>query len=168
MSKVTAVLATVGAVALGYAVYFDYSRRHNADFRRKLRKSKKQQQKQVEEQASKAKQVKVNEVKELLTKSLEEDPIPTDAAAKEQYFMTQVTMGEQLAAVPGNEIKSALCFYRALAVYPNPTDILNVYQKSVPQEIYEYIIMMMAMEPPLSIASFLGGDSVQLDAEEQD
>ncbi len=35
------------------------------------------------------------------------------------------------------EMDAALCFYKALAVYPNPTDILGIYQRSVPEEVYE-------------------------------
>ena len=41
--------------------------------------------------------------------------------------MEQVAVGEQKAKV--DAIEAAICFYKALAVYPNPTDILGIYQK---------------------------------------
>lgn len=148
-------IAATATFALGYVAYFDYQRRHNASFRKQLSKSKK-----AAAQASKAsdaasKQVKVQLVKEILVKSLTEDPIPTDVHKKEEFFMTSVTMGEQLASIPGNELEAALQFYRALSIYPNPTDILNIYQKSIPPAVYEYVIMMIAINPPSSVASFL-------------
>jgi import receptor subunit TOM20 len=165
MSRFTAVVATVGAISLGYAVYFDYSRRHNPEFRKKLRKINEEHAEEKEAAKTKAKTAQVEVIQKVLMQSLAEEPIPTDAASKEAYFMKQVTTAEQLAAIPGSEIESALAFYRALAVYPNPTDILNVYQNSVPKHIYEYVIMMMALQPPLSIASFLGDQELAEEAE---
>lgn len=165
MTKFTAAFATVGAVALGYAVYFDFQRRNNADFRKQLRKQNEDHQKEKNAASTKAKTAQVEIIQKVLMASLAEEPIPTEAAQKEDYFMKQVTTAEQLAGIPGQEIQAALHFYRALAVYPNPTDILNVYQNSVPKHIYEYVIMMMALQPPLSIASFLGDQELAEEAE---
>lgn len=159
MSKFTTAVATFGALALGYAVYFDYARRHDPEFRKRIQKNNEKYAKAKEAAAHKVKTAQIEVVQKKLMESLANEPIPTEPAQKESYFMTQVTTAEQLAAVPGKEIDSALAFYRALAVYPNPTDILNVYQTSVPKHIYEYIIMMMALNPPLSVASFLGEEA---------
>lgn len=39
--------------------------------------------------------------------------------------MEQVAMGEGLAqAGPMNEVPAALCFYRALRVYPSPVELI--------------------------------------------
>lgn len=167
MSRATAIIAAAGAVALGYAVYFDYSRRNNKEFRRRIRKNNDHHAKEKEAKQSQAKTAQVEVIQQVLMHSLAEEPIPTEAAKKEEYFMKQVTVAEQLSVVPGQEIQSALAFYRALSVYPNPTDILNVYQKSVPPQIYEYVIMMMALQPPLSIASFLGDQELAQEALEE-
>ena len=70
--------------------------------------------------------------------------------------MQQVALGEQLATVPDKKIEAALCFYKALAVYPNPTDILGIYQRSVPEEVYEIVVMMIAVQPPAAVTNILG------------
>ncbi|KAH3688716.1 hypothetical protein WICPIJ_000316 [Wickerhamomyces pijperi] len=156
MSRIfNTVLAATGAFALGYVIYFDYQRRNSAEFRKSLFKNKKRAEQNSKASEAASKQVKVQLVKQILVKSLAEDPIPTDAHKKEEFFMTSVTMGEQLASMPGAELEAALQFYRALSIYPNPTDILNIYQKSIPSAVYEYVIMMIAINPPSSVASFL-------------
>lgn len=157
MSKFTAVVATIAAATVAYAAYFDYARRHDANFRKSLRKSAKFHAKLETDKENSIKSAKVAQVKQVLEESLRDEPLPTNPTEKETYFMTQVTQGEQLAAVPGNEIPAALAFYRALSVYPNPTDILSIYQKSIPGAVYDYIITMIAIKPPQSVASFLGG-----------
>lgn len=70
--------------------------------------------------------------------------------------MQQVALGEQLAVKPNQKIEAALCFYKALVVYPNPTDILGVYQRSVPEDVYEIVIMMIAVQPPAAVSNILG------------
>ncbi|KAH3679160.1 hypothetical protein WICMUC_001171 [Wickerhamomyces mucosus] len=167
MSRLTSILlATTGIAALGYVAYFDYSRRNNADFRKKLTKNRKRQANLQKESDAKSKQAKVEVVKEVLTKSLKEDPVPTDVAKKEEFFMTSVTLGEQLASLPGQELQAALQFYRALSIYPNPTDILSIYQKSIPESVYEYVIMMIAIQPPQSVASFLNEPVASVEVEQ--
>lgn len=32
-----------------------------------------------------------------------------------------------------DNIEAALCFYRALKVYPNPRELINIYDKTVPK-----------------------------------
>lgn len=35
---------------------------------------------------------------------------------------------------PGaDNVEAALCFYRALKVYPNPRELINIYDKTVPK-----------------------------------
>lgn len=163
MSKLTITISALAAAAIGYAVYFDHQRRSSPEFRRSLKKQAKQYAKQESNNSKAEKAIKLQQVKAILTESLINDPLPTENDKKEEFFMTSVTLGEQLASIPGNEIKAALAFYRALSVYPNPTDILGIYQRSVPQDVYEIIIMMIAVQPPLAVASML---SESLDAEQ--
>lgn len=167
MGKFSYILAAAATLSVGYAIYFDYERRNSPEFRRKLKKSKKHHEKAVIEHEKEVKTVKLEAVKEALIQSMKEGPaIPTDAAEKERFFMTQVTQGEQLSAAPGEELNAAIHFYKALSIYPNPTDILNIYQRSVPAEIYEYIIMLIALQPPQAVANILS-ESVQLDQEQE-
>ena len=155
MSKAAVISSLTVTAVLCYIVYFDYNRRHSADFRKKLKKTNKNHYKQQLKSKQNAKKVKLELIKLRLLKSLEDEPIPTDLANKEQLFIDHVGKGEQLAAVPGKEIDSALHFYRALAVYPNPTDLLSIYQRTVPENIYEVIVSMIAIQPPNTVVNIL-------------
>ena len=37
------------------------------------------------------------------------------------------------AHLGADNVEAALCFYRALKVYPNPTELINIYDKTVPK-----------------------------------
>ncbi|KAK6457836.1 mitochondrial outer membrane translocase complex, subunit Tom20 domain-containing protein [Scheffersomyces xylosifermentans] len=150
----TAVAAT--ATVVGYAVWFDYQRRHSSEFRKALKKRAVKQQKLSEKLDAENKKNKVETLKKALIEDLAVNPIPTDLAEKESFFMQQVALGEQLAASPDTKIDAAICFYKALAVYPNPTDILGIYQRSVPEDVYELVVMMVAFKPPQSVANIVG------------
>lgn len=162
---ITGIVATA---AVGYAVYFDYRRRHDVNFRRQLKKRAVDQEKQALKLAKELKQLKLESVKQALLDDLEANPIPTDLSEKESFFMQQVALGEQLASKPQLKIDAAICFYKALAVYPNPTDILGIYQRSVPQDVYEIVVMMIAAHPPAAINNILGEQAtvVEVDAAE--
>jgi len=45
-------------------------------------------------------------------------------------------MAADLAAGADN-VEAALCFYRALKVYPNPRELINIYDKTVPKVRYD-------------------------------
>lgn len=155
------VLAITGAVtalsATGYAIYFDYQRRNNAGFRKGLKREMKKQAKVQKLEEEESKQKKLQEVGEALTKDLATDPLPSDPAEREASFAANVELGERLSMVPGKELEAACKFYKALSVYPNPADLLGIYQRSVPENIYEYIVLMIAVYPPTNIASIING-----------
>jgi import receptor subunit TOM20 len=90
--------------------------------------------------------------------------------------MEQVAMGEGLAATgPVNEVSAALCFYRALRVYPSPVELImseycltyvvgvvfqlvlatiywlmtrlpTVYQKTVPAPIFALLMELTSLD----------------------
>lgn len=62
-----------------------------------------------------------------------EEGFPVSVEEKEAYFLDQVTMGEQLGADPSRTIEAALAFYRGLKVYPQPGDLISIYDKTVPK-----------------------------------
>jgi hypothetical protein len=53
--------------------------------------------------------------------------------------MVQCTMlhvqGDMVANMHAgaDSIEASLCFYRALKVYPNPRELINIYDKTVPK-----------------------------------
>ncbi|GMM33760.1 Tom20 protein [Saccharomycopsis crataegensis] len=160
MGKFGITFGVFAASAIAYALYFDYQRHNSKEFRQSLKKSEKNYLKQSEKKEKKEKKARVEQLKVRLLASLEKEPVPKDINDKEQYFMKQVGQGEQLSANPGKEFESALCFYRALSVYPNPTDILGIYQRSVPEPVYDLIVQMIAIKPPLAIINILGDASI--------
>jgi import receptor subunit TOM20 len=88
--------------------------------------------------------------------AIQKEPLPASPQEKEAYFMTQVSLGEQMA-VQGESIHicimimekptvslgaafnlpSALAFYRALRVYPSPVELIMLYEKSVPPPVFK-------------------------------
>ncbi|CAH6718579.1 mitochondrial import receptor subunit Tom20p [[Candida] jaroonii] len=157
MSKFTTFTAIAATAIVGYAVYFDYNRRNNSSFRKSLKKKSLKHEKIAAKIEEDSKKSKLETIKKALIEDLEQNPIPTELSQKEEFFMKQVAAGEQLALQPTKKVEAAICFYKALVVYPNPTDILGVYQKSVPEDIYEMVIMMIAVKPPAAVTNILGG-----------
>lgn len=58
---------------------------------------------------------------------------PTSVEEKEAYFLEQVTQGETLGTDPSRAIEAALAFYKGLKVYPQPGDLISIYDKTVPK-----------------------------------
>ncbi|KAH3667141.1 hypothetical protein OGAPHI_002790 [Ogataea philodendri] len=164
MSKALGYTFVGAAVAtVGYCVYFDYQRRNNPSFRKKIVRNKKRAVEKAKQEAEAEKKNKLEALKEKLNQSLEEEPLPKEPAEKEKFFMTQVAVGEQLSAVEGKDIEAAIHFYKGLAVYPNPTGILDIYQRTIPKHIYELIMMLTAIQPPASVMNVLQDSIPSLD-----
>lgn len=142
-TAVTVAGVTVATGALAYAVYFDYKRRNDTTFRKKLRESHSapfgttfslirvitgKDKKKVEKSTA---QLKADDVtasapttEQLRTAlvALQKEPLPASPQEKEAYFMTQVSLGEQMAA----QGKCLLCHCNdgeaeALQVPPSPS-----------------------------------------------
>lgn len=168
MSKVFTATAVAATALVAYAVYFDYNRRTSPAFRKLLKKKAVKQQKAAKKENEESKKSKLDAIRTALAADLEANPIPTNLQQKEEFFMQQVALGEQLATLPNKEIEAALCFYKALAVYPNPTDILGIYQRSVPEHVYEIVVMMIAVQPPAAVTNILGASAGPEKASEAD
>ncbi|KAJ7437081.1 hypothetical protein B0H11DRAFT_632966 [Mycena galericulata] len=142
---------------LAYAVYFDYRRRSDPEFRKKIRKEKKRVDKslaQSREALAAANEVSEAELREALKQIKSEPRIPTQEG-RESYFLSQVGMGEQLAA-RGEPfyLPAALSFYRALAVYPSPAELLGIYQKTVPEPIVKIILALVNLDFTMKIGAY--------------
>lgn len=62
-------------------------------------------------------------------------------------FMQSVQEGEQLLMQgPDFFIVAAAAFFKALKVYPNPLELLKIYQKAVPEQALSYVYEMVARD----------------------
>ncbi|KAK1927382.1 MAS20 protein import receptor-domain-containing protein [Papiliotrema laurentii] len=149
----TAGTALVGL--LGYAVYFDYQRRNNPDFRKSLRKQQKQIQHAAEARSKAEKEKNSKALRAALIEINQEIP-PSSPEQQEAYFQEQVAEGEKLAALgPDQYVESAKHFFRALRVYPQPVELLMIYQKVVPPPVFALLLELTsaAGEAPSAPAS---------------
>uniref|UniRef100_A0A0L0NT96 Mitochondrial import receptor subunit n=1 Tax=Candidozyma auris TaxID=498019 RepID=A0A0L0NT96_CANAR len=148
MNKPLTFVSVAAAGLLAYAVYFDYTRRNDPQFRKLLKKRAVQMEKEDAKAKKQATKAKRNVLKKALLADLAANPPPKDASQKESYFLEQISMGERYAPMLGGEVHAALCFYKALSVYPNPTDVLGVYKNSVPAHVYELVVELISIQAP--------------------
>ena len=142
MSKFLTFTAVAATAVAAYAVYFDYNRRNSKEFRKSLKKKSVKQAKQAKKVEEESKKSKLDSIKKALAEELEKNPIPTELSEKENFFMQQVALGEQLLSLPGQKMDAALCFYKALAVYPTKSQksnhrrliLINVHMGEYKQE----------------------------------
>ncbi|KAF7729338.1 hypothetical protein EC973_004594 [Apophysomyces ossiformis] len=148
MQSRTIALLTAGlAVAgLGYLVYFDHKRRNDPNFRKKLRRERKLAAKAAKVSEEEKTKSIVNLVQTVLSAAATES-YPTTPEEREKYFMVQVAAGEELCG-KGEEFynDAVLPFYKALKVYPAPMELLMIYQKTVPEPVFQVIVNIMALE----------------------
>jgi len=57
--------------------------------------------------------------------------------------MTEVARGEQMCQDGSDPVDAALCFYKALKVYPQPRELITIYDKTVPK-------VPLSLRPPSS------------------
>jgi import receptor subunit TOM20 len=115
-----------------YAIYFDYRRRNNVEFRRALRREERRKAR-LEKEASEAEGIAHRQKIKAAIDAAKEEGFPSGSDEKEAYFLEQVQNGEMIGADPTRIFDAALCFYKALKVYPTPGDLIQVYDRSVPK-----------------------------------
>ncbi|TFK81511.1 MAS20-domain-containing protein [Polyporus arcularius HHB13444] len=149
-SRTTSVLTVAAVTVLGglvaYAVYFDYKRRNDSDFRKKLRKDKKKVTKQTEQAkavSDAAVTINAAEIKSALLKIREEE-VPPTPDEKEGYFMMQVQVGDQLVQKgPAFFLPAAMAFFRALRVYPSPVEFIMMLQQTLPEPVFKIFMELV-------------------------
>ncbi len=82
---------------IAYALYFDYQRRANPNFRKTLRREERRQARAEKEEADAQTKQRRHEIQAAVDAAIEEG-FPTGVNEKEQYFMEYVQQGEVLAA----------------------------------------------------------------------
>ncbi|KKA27552.1 hypothetical protein TD95_002392 [Thielaviopsis punctulata] len=152
---VTASVATAAAGFVAYAVYFDYMRRRSSDFRRSLRRNERRKARAEKEEAEAAVSRKRQGIKIALMQALAQG-FPTDVSQKEAYFMEQVAAGETLSANPETALDAAIAFYKALKVYPTPSDLIRIYDQTVPKHVLDFLAEIIALDGGLSSSSLFG------------
>ncbi|KAL9005900.1 MAG: hypothetical protein Q9188_001362 [Gyalolechia gomerana] len=172
----TIALATIGALATGfvaYAVYFDHKRRTDPGFRKSLKRESRRIAKAAKQEAEAQGAQQKQAVRDAVTEAQEEG-FPTTVEEKETFFMNMVGQGEALcqsgeSGCPSHEhnvlmqtsesthIEAALCFYKALKVYPQPGDLISIYDKTVPKPVLDMLAEMVAFDGKMPIGNFGGG-----------
>ncbi|GAA6016179.1 hypothetical protein JCM11491_003759 [Sporobolomyces phaffii] len=139
----TSVLA---AATVGYAVYFDYRRRNDAVFRKNIQK----EYKKVDKKVKHAQEAGKEQIQAALKRAIalaNAEPVPTSPEGKEQFFMEQVALAEQLAArSPEFYVAAAISFYKALKVYPAPQELIMIYQKSLPPAVFDLVMELISLD----------------------
>jgi len=49
-------------------------------------------------------------------------------------------------------VEAALCFYRALKVYPIPSDLMSIYDKTVTKPVIDILAEMIALDDSIKIS----------------
>ncbi|KAL8664906.1 MAG: hypothetical protein Q9202_002615 [Teloschistes flavicans] len=149
----TLALATEEWIA--YAVYFDHKRRTDPEFRKALKRESrriaKAEREEAEEHAGRQKQT----IRSLVS-SAQEEGFPSSVEDKETYFMTAVGRGESLCQNESTHVEAAFSFYKALKVYPQPGDLITIYDKTVPKPVLDILADMVAIDGSLTIGSDAG------------
>lgn len=160
-------------IIIAYAVYFDHKRQTDPEFRKALKKNNRRMARAVKEEAEAVGAQQREQIKKAVQQAKDEG-FPTDLEEKEAYFMGQVARGESLCAegmllsdnkifgdksltnAGSDNVEAALCFYKALKVYPQPKDLISIYDKTVPKEVLELLAEMVAMDAGLKLGTFTG------------
>lgn len=155
------VAASAGTIVTGllaYAVYFDHKRQTDPDFRKSLKRNNRRLAKAVKEEEE-AQGAEQREAIKAAVQRAKQEGFPADLEEKESYFMSQVAKGEGLCAEGADQIEAALAFYKALKVYPQPKDLISIYDKTVPKEVLEILAEMVAMDAGLQLGGSFTGES---------
>ncbi|OAL54450.1 protein import receptor MAS20 [Pyrenochaeta sp. DS3sAY3a] len=151
-STIAAITAgTVVTGVLAYAVYFDHKRRNDPEFRRQLKRESKKTQRAAKEEAEAHGAEQKKAIREAVAAANEEG-FPKDPEEVEAYFMQEVAQGEGMVQKGADNIEAALCFYRALKVYPNPRELINIYDKTVPKPVLDILAEMIAVDTSIPVS----------------
>ncbi|KAF8969371.1 hypothetical protein BDZ97DRAFT_1915330 [Flammula alnicola] len=156
----TVAAVTLAAGVAAYAVYFDYKRRNDAEFRKKLKKEKKRVQKvvaetkQSEASSSTTSGVTPASLREAIQQIRTEEG-PRTPQEQEQFFMTQVAIGEKLAGEgPQSYLPAAMAFFRALRVYPAPVELIVIYEKTIIEPVFKLIMDLTSLDVKYRIEAY--------------
>ncbi|KAF5016461.1 hypothetical protein F66182_11852, partial [Fusarium sp. NRRL 66182] len=136
LSTGTVITGFLASSPSAYAVWFDYKRQSDPEFRKALKRDNRRMARAAKEEAEAQGAAQRDQIKKVVDAAKDEG-FPTDLEEKEAYFMGQVAKGESLCAEGSDNVEAALAFYKALKVYPQPKDLISIYDKTVPKEVLE-------------------------------
>ncbi|KAJ1034424.1 hypothetical protein NDA18_001285 [Ustilago nuda] len=140
-------LSVLGVAGMGYAIYFDHRRRTDPAFRKGLKKESKKLSKFEKEKAAKRAQQEDGFIQNLLQEVRTPGIFPAGVEEREQCFLKYVSLGEQLFAMGTDKyLEAAAAFYKALKVYPNSIELIMIYEKAVPKEVFDTIMRIVSKE----------------------
>ncbi|KAJ3415313.1 hypothetical protein HDV05_005183 [Chytridiales sp. JEL 0842] len=154
--------------AVGYIVYFDQRRQRDPKFRKYLKQQRREAAKialDEERRRAAAANAESQAVMEAMG-LMDEEEIPTTEEGKSRYLKKQLEMGEAfMVKGPAHFKSAAICLYRALKVYPNPVQLLEAFDRSVPPPVLEIIMSLLASDLEKrqggGAAAGMGGATVQ-------
>lgn len=138
---------------LAYAVYFDHRRRTDPEFRRALKRESRKHARAAKEEAEAHGARQREAIKKAVTQA-KDDGFPVDVEEKEAFFMGELARGEQLAGTGSDMIETALCFYKALKVYPQPRDLISIYDKTMSKPVLDVLAEMIAFDKTIAVGPF--------------
>ncbi|SAM06984.1 hypothetical protein [Absidia glauca] len=157
-------LYAIGAAAvlgIGYLVYFDYKRQNDPNFKKQLKRERKKAAKIAKASEEEDKNAKIKLIETVITAAAHET-YPKTPEDMEKYFMAQVAEGEGLCAKGEAFYNDAvLPFYKAIKVYPAPKELINIYQQTLPQPVFETVINILAIEQQAAEAQGSGDIPVE-------
>ncbi len=151
MSTLTSSLVTAAAVGLAsYCVYFDYKRRTDIKFRNELKDEERRVSQLRTESEPLSTKEKILESAKRVLGTVEGMTFPAEAQQKEQFFMEFLAKGEQLCTSSNVEDleQASVCFYAGLKVYPVPQELIQLYQKSIPERVFQLLVHVIALDTP--------------------
>ncbi|KAJ3495763.1 hypothetical protein NLG97_g3166 [Lecanicillium saksenae] len=157
---VTASVATAATAIVAYAVYFDYRRRSQGEFRRDLRRNERvtaRAKAKAEKEEAEASSQHLRATIKAKVDEAKDEGFPQGVEEREAYFSEQVMTAEVMSQDPSKAIDSALAFYKGLKVYPNPGDLIKIYDSTVPKPILDILAEMIAYDSSLDIRAAPAG-----------
>lgn len=145
-------IVTAAAGIAAYALYFDHQRRKSPEFRKQLRRQERRQARAEQLEADAQTKAKTKDIHQAVDKAKAEG-FPSGVDEREAYFLEHVSEGERLAsdADVSSTTEAALAFYKALKVYPTPTDLINIYDKTVDKRVLDVLAEMIAYDKNLDL-----------------
>jgi len=157
METRTALLIGFGTVLAGvaaYAVYFDYRRQHEPGFRQSLKRESRRYQRTQREVAQAQDAAEMRQLRQLVSEAKEEG-FPAGREEREMYFLTQIQSGEQLTQAndPENYLEAAFSFWKALKVYPETSQLMQIFNNTVPAGCLDILAKMIAVDQSIVVGS---------------
>lgn len=122
-------------------------------FRKKLRKQSKQSMKEAKRELKAAAQQETMMIEKAVRDAAEPGALPSGVQEKEAFFMEQVATGEALFAQgAAYHVPAAIAFFKALKVYPAPVELVMIYQKAVPKEVFDLIMKLVTRDAAVNSA----------------